>query len=349
MKVSQEEKKWLDFIDLCRPDKVGTRRSGAAELELLAGDGSTRRFYRVRGTGFRAMLMVNPDPPANSAGTVDENDSFVYLAGLLRRVGADAPEVYGYQREVGLVLMEDVGDNCLQERILTEGVDSDWTEKTYRRLLDLLLVVQFEGGALFEPSLVFNSTYDADFMFKAEGLYFAEYFVTRLCGDKTDKLREELRRLADRAAETVGRLVLVYRDFQSRNIFLDRKEKFRLLDFQGARLGPPAYDPASLIYDPYVALPDRLRAVLVRYYHKKLAERSAETAEGFLRQFPLIAAHRLMQALGAYARLSLVDGKEYFLRHVPAALADLRQLISSETFDDFTMLRATVERVEPGV
>jgi aminoglycoside/choline kinase family phosphotransferase len=349
LKVSEEEKKWLDFIELCRPDKVGTKRSGSADFELLAGDGSTRRFYRVRGTGFRAVLMVNPEAPANSAGTVDENDSFVYLAGLLRRVRAGAPEVYGYQREEGLVLMEDVGDNRLQERILAEGTDSDWTEKTYCRLLDLLLVVQFEGEALFEPARVFNPTYDADFMFEAEGLYFAEYFVERHCGVKADKLRQELRWLADRAAETIGRLVLVCRDFQSRNIFLDRKEKFRLLDFQGARLGPPTYDPASLIYDPYVALPDRLRTVLVRYYHKKLAERSAETAEGFLRQFPLIAAHRLMQALGAYAKLSLVDGKEYFLRHVPVALADLRQLISSETFDDFTWLRAEVNKLEPAV
>ena len=158
-----------------------------------------------------------------------------------------------------------------------------------------------------------------------------------------------LRRLADRAAETVGRLVLVYRDFQSRNIFLDRMERFRLLDFQGARLGPPAYDPASLIYDPYVVLPDELRINLLRYYHKKLTERSPEAARDFDLQFPLIAVHRLMQVLGAYARLSMVGGKEYFLRYVPAALADLRQLVSSGAFVDFAVLRATVERVEPQV
>ena len=92
-----------------------------------------------------------------------------------------------------------------------------------------------------------------------------------------------------------------------------------------------------------------MRINLLRYYHKKLAERSPEAARGFDLQFPLIAAHRLMQVLGAYARLSMVDGKEYFLRYVPVALADLRQLVSSGAFADFTVLRATAERIEPQV
>ncbi len=349
MKKSQEQKHWRDFIRLCRPEADKPRRAGALKFELLAGDGSTRRFFRVKGTDSRAVLMVNPDPPADPAGKVDENDSFVYLAGILRQVGACAPEVYGYEREAGLVLMEDVGDCCLQERVLAEGVDSAWTEAAYSRLLDLLLVVQFEGGALFEPERVFNSAYDADFMFEAEGLYFAEHFVERLCGVRPEGLRAELRQLADRAGESFSKQVLLYRDFQSRNIILGSEEEFRLLDFQGARLGPPAYDAASLIYDPYVVLPDELRINLLRYYHKKLDERSPEAARGFDLQFPLVAAHRLMQVLGAYARLSMMEGREYFLSYVPAALADLRQLVSSGVFADFTVLRATAQRIEPQV
>jgi N-acetylmuramate 1-kinase len=341
---TQEKNRWQGFIGSCIPGQLGAKH--ALSLELLAGDGSTRRFYRIDSSGFRAVLMVNPHPPSASGGTVDENDSFVYLAGLLRQINAGAPQVFGFDREAGLVLMEDLGDECFQERVLAEGIGSHWTEKAYRRLLDLLLAVQFEGGAVFDPERVFNTEYDADFMFEAESCYFEEYFVEKLCGEQVRGLRDELRRLADRAAESFGINVLLYRDFQSRNIMLGPGEKFRLLDFQGARLGPPAYDPASLINDSYVALPHELRHRLVGYYSRRLAERSPEAAGVFDTQFPLVAAHRLMQALGAYAKLSLVEGKRYFMKYVPSALNDLRSLVSGGMFDDFTILRKALRQLE---
>jgi len=349
LKSTDERKGWLEFIQACLPEAAGTPKAAPLKFELLAGDGSTRRFYRVSGASFRAVLMVNPGPPSNAAGTVDENDSFVYVAGLLRKIGAGAPEVYGFRREAGLVLMEDVGGRSLQERVQAEGTGSAWTVNAYRRLLELLTVLQLEGGALFEPSLVFNPGYDAGFMYRAEGLYFLEYFLERHRGIKARGLRHELRLLAERAAESTGRQVLLYRDFQSRNIILGPHEEFRLLDFQGARLGPPAYDVASLVYDPYVALPDGLRSELLDYYRERLAERAPGEARGLGRQFPLIAAHRLMQVLGAYAKLWLVDRKQYFLDYVPAALADLRRLVLGGPFEDFPVLRNTLEGLEPSL
>ncbi|MBN2289849.1 MAG: phosphotransferase [Candidatus Glassbacteria bacterium] len=343
MKAAEERERWLGFIERCFP---GRYAGGALpELELLAGGGSARRFYRVGGAGPGSVLMVNPAPPADPSGRVDENDSYVYLAGLLRKVGAGAPEVYGYERVPGLVLMEDLGDRHLRDQVLARGAGSAWTGRTYRRLLDLLLVVQLDGGAVFEPERVFNPAYDAGFMFAAEGLYFAEYFVEKHCGARADRLRDELRALAGRAGESFGQRVLLYRDFQSSNIILGPADELRLLDFQGARPGPPAYDAASLLYDPYVALPEGLRSELLDYYRRKLAGRSAGVAREFGLQFPLIAAHRLMQVLGAYAKLSLVDRKDSFLQYVPSALAGLREVLSAGVFDDYPLLRAEAARL----
>lgn len=341
-----EEKKLRQFVARCCP------RMGDVRFDRLAADGSVRTFYRVRGLEpASAVLMVNPGPPANPAGTVDENDSFVYVAGLLRRVGAGAPQVYGCDRKLGLVLIEDLGDLSLYQRVLEEGAGSAWTMGIYRKLLDLLLVIQFEGAKSFEPERVFNPAYNAVFMYRAEGLYFAEFFVGKTSGDSTEGLQEELWRLAGAAASFFCAEVFLYRDFQSRNIFLDRtggaEDKFRLLDFQGARLGPPSYDLASLLYDPYVALPARLRKSLIEYYQQELAGRSVTAASGFSREFPLVAAHRLMQVLGAYSKLSLVDGKVKFLKYIPAALAGLRQLVDSGPFEMYPVLRKMVVDLDP--
>ena len=44
------------------------------------------------------------------------------------------------------------------------------------------------------------------------------------------------------------------------------EEKIRIIDYQGGRLGPLAYDLASLLFDPYVGLSPSMQAELFREY-----------------------------------------------------------------------------------
>ena len=333
---------WIEFVRRSLP--------GAAKTELvhLCGGGSKRQFLRVGGAARPAVLMVNPNPPAADSG-VDENDTWVYVAGLLRECGAKPPEVYAYEKRSGLILAEDVGDRLLQEEVLRRGKDSAWTEAVYRRLVRLLATVQVECGRNFDPARGFNPLYDGGFMYRCGGLYFAEHFLGRLCGIDTTALENELERLANLAGDTIGAQVFLYRDFQSRNVLLQGGEEpaLRLLDFQGGRQGPPAYDLASLVFDPYVPLPQELRRELIESYPAVLAEHSPPAAAGFDRQFPLVAAHRLMQVLGAYAKLSLVDGKTDSLAYIPPALTDLRSLLEEDIFAGFGYLREVVAALRP--
>ena len=332
---------WLDFVGNCLP-----KAENAVFLPLY-GDASTRVFYRVKGAGRPAVLLVNPSPPVNRASGVNENDTYVYLAGLLAEAAPGSPpEIYGYDRAAGLILMEDVGDRHLQTEVLSRGVDSAWTAETYRSLIELLARIQVEAGKKFDPHRGFNSRYDAAFMYEGEGLYFSRFFVRRLCGKDTGRLEAELKKLAERAGGLIGEEVLLYRDFQSRNIMLGGNGRLRLLDFQGARPGPPAYDLASLLYDPYLPLPEALRESLLDQYPGILSGLSASAAEMFAPQWPLIAAHRLMQVLGAYAKLALADGKRQYLQYVPRALKDLSSLLRSPEFEPFPLLRETVRELE---
>jgi aminoglycoside/choline kinase family phosphotransferase len=79
------------------------------------------------------------------------------------------------------------------------------------------------------------------------------------------------------------------------------------------RLGPAAYDLASLLCDPYVALDDSARSLLLRRY----ATLCGDTVN--LDIFPWAAVQRLLQALGAYARLAAM--RLPFARYIPTALA----------------------------
>ncbi|MCE5270619.1 phosphotransferase [bacterium] len=321
--------------------------AGEVTFRLLAGDGSTRRFYRVGGLDRPAVLMVNPGPPRHDERGVDENETWVYLAGLFRSLGAGAPEVYRFAREAGLILIEDLGDRLLQQSVEEHGAGSAWTAALYRRLLDTLLVLQVDGFRRLEPERLFNRDYDPEFMFRWEGMYFATQFAGRLCGHSDPALEGELARLAAAAGEWMNGQVLIYRDFQSRNVMLGPRESLRLVDFQGARPGPPSYDVSSLLFDPYVQLGDSLRLELIEYYHAALERRDPDLAAEFSAQFQFVAAHRIMQALGAYAKLALTDGKTEFLRYAPHGLADLRHLLEGQEFAPFTVLRRVVARLEP--
>jgi aminoglycoside/choline kinase family phosphotransferase len=92
----------------------------------------------------------------------------------------------------------------------------------------------------------------------------------------------------------------------------------RLIDYQGARMGPPAYDVVSILWDPYYRLGDEMRERLLDYYISKMRKIPTESLLPCRLQ-------RHMQALGAYGFLSNVKGKKYFLKYMPEGLRLLKE------------------------
>jgi aminoglycoside/choline kinase family phosphotransferase len=118
--------------------------------------------------------------------------------------------------------------------------------------------------------------------------------------------------------------VLVHRDFQSQNVLI-RNGSAWLIDFQGMRPGLAQYDVASLLLDPYVALPPAERAELLGFYQRLARRSGVEISEDFEEIYHWCALQRLMQALGAYGFLGLRKGRTDFLAHIPAARQSLRE------------------------
>ena len=114
--------------------------------------------------------------------------------------------------------------------------------------------------------------------------------------------------------------VLIHRDFQSQNILVT-EGRIRLVDFQGMRLGPLGYDLASVVFDPYVAMPSQFRDELVkRFFTGMETDLSLVDVRGMVLAAGL---QRIMQALGAYGFLGHVKGKRTFLDHIPAGLGGI--------------------------
>ena len=122
--------------------------------------------------------------------------------------------------------------------------------------------------------------------------------------------------------------VLVHRDFQSSNLlYPDGSASTPLLiDYQGMRPGPAAYDVASLLYDPYVPMDETDRKLLLELATKADAADAKAAACPVRRTVELAAVQRLCQALGAYCRLAAA-GQTHFTKYILRALGNLHQAV----------------------
>jgi aminoglycoside/choline kinase family phosphotransferase len=124
----------------------------------------------------------------------------------------------------------------------------------------------------------------------------------------------------------VGGDGFVYVDYHADNLlWLPGREghaKIGLLDFQDARLGPPAYDLVSLLEDARRDVPpDLADAMTVRY----LAARPELDGQAFRAAYAVLGAQRNAKILGLFSRLARRDGKPAYLALLPRVAGHLKR------------------------
>jgi aminoglycoside/choline kinase family phosphotransferase len=310
----------------------------------LAGDGSDRRIWRV-GRQDNSVIVVFHPHPQNTALGITENDSFLYIRSHLDKIGVPVPRLLAAEDRGRWMILEDLGDTRLQDEANRHRGNPSAQRELYAVVLDYLPRIQVAGGQGFDLSKVHNPPYTAEFVRQWESGYFLRYFVEGYLSLRTNDpaLEQELDKMAEQAVPE-EEMYFLYRDFQSRNIIWQHG-KPRFIDFQGGRTGPLAYDLASLVLDPYVDLPETLREELIEIYLEKLSAWISVDRRSFLKRYPLIAAHRMMQALGAYGYLACQKNKIYFLQYIPPALSALKSLLQSPELRSFKKFHALIEKL----
>jgi N-acetylmuramate 1-kinase len=333
-----------------------TRRpKGGVSLRLLQGDGSTRRIVRaVRGAESRILVLPAVEdagaasiyPRRDGPGIPDETETFAYVAAHLERLGVPVPHIYALDPESRILVLEDLGDTLVYNLVLVSrtaapgsGIDGGAAEPgssaaalrdTYEEALDILLRMQAPPPEPFDPALTLNPDYDAAFILRFEAGYFLREMVRGHCRiEPTDPagLEADFARAAQRALSRAPR-VFMHRDYQSRNL-MHTPRGLVVIDFQGARLGPPEYDLAALVLDPYANLPELLRLDLVEQFLDRPSRTTGERA-AVRRRFRACGINRMLQTLGAFGYLGGRLGKPGFLEHAPAALLRLQELSEDE-------------------
>jgi hypothetical protein len=118
----------------------------------------------------------------------------------------------------------------------------------------------------------------------------------------------------------------LYRDFQSRNVML-KNGGVHFIDYQGGRRGALQYDLASLLYDGKADIPQEVRSQLFRFYIAELKNYIPVNESEFTSYFNGFVLIRIMQAMGAYGFRGFYEKKEHFLKSIPFAINNLKNLL----------------------
>ncbi len=306
---------------------------------MLAGDGSSRSFYRLRTNNTSVIVTV---PPMNSDSRIPDKAMAeahsAYLIGRhLHSKGIPVPEILAFDDETGIIFFEDLGEELLHDRIII--ADKYTLRSMYKQAVTILVNMQFKGFQGFKPEWCWDSpVYDRKLMLHKESDYFIKAFCKNYLGLKTlhSGLIDEFELIAARA-EKEPRIFFLHRDFQSRNLMV-LKGEIRVIDFQGGRLGPLAYDLASLLIDPYTDLSNEFQEELFHHY-LAIAEGFGINKPNFISGYYYLALQRNLQILGAFAFLSQAKGKPFFRQYIKPAVITLNQHLAKKEGEDYPCLR----------
>ena len=303
--------------------------------EPLAGDGSDRRWYRLK-TPQSSLVMV--DHGIHDNENCGEVDSFVSIGHHLHSKGCPVPQIFLYDKFAGLVYMQDVGDTHLQEEV-KRTPEAASLSALYKPIVQKLISMSIKGLNGFKSSWTYQTpTYDRELILERECRYFIEAFLINYLKrhDTYAELETEFSLLAQQALN-FSITGFMHRDFQSRNIMIDNGEVY-FIDFQGGRQGPLQYDLASLLIDPYTQLPEAVQSDLLDFAIQIMAKQNPGCEENFRTGYHYCCLTRNLQILGAFGYLSRIKGKKQFEAYIPAAVKSLHRRLSKDDNNEFPRL-----------
>lgn len=301
-----------------------------ALTEKLPGAGSNRQYYRLHAADGTTVV--------GCIGTSrDENHAFVYLARHFTRRRLPVPRVLAVSDDELRYLQTDLGSTSLFDAIRggreAGGRYTLKEQQLLKRTIRELPNIQIRGAreldftncypqpAFDQDSVLFDLNYFKYCFLKATELDFHEL-----------KLEADFRLLAKDLTQAGDEQCFLYRDFQARNVMLDRDGAPFFIDFQGGRRGPYYYDLASFLWQASARYPHKLRRELVYEYYNALKQfTEVPSSHHFVARLRLFVLFRLLQVLGAYGFRGYFERKQHFIDSIPPAIENMRELLASAT------------------
>jgi len=322
--------------------------ASALPVKRLAGHASMRSYWRVGVAPASWVVMVRPPgagPEEVTSGGPPPADPFVDVQRYLAGLGVRVPAILAFEEAEGLMVLEDLGDDMLETRVLA----GDDRAALYGRAVDQLARLRAAAEARPGGCVAFSRAFEAG-LYRWELDHFREWLLEAWKGAALPAgERAELDGWFDRiaaalAAEPRG---FTHRDYQSRNLMVLPGGAQAVIDFQDALLGPRQYDLVALLRDSYVELPAGLVEDLLRRYLDRLEALGGPRLpyRPFRETFDLLTVQRKLKDAGRFVFIDRVRGNPGFLVSIPASLRYVGEALARRP--DLAPLRRLLARHLP--
>jgi aminoglycoside/choline kinase family phosphotransferase len=295
---------WQDRLEPLLSRELSARVLGVEELAPGLGH---RHFLRVSIDAPPHRLIARLEDPG-AASAPGAEPALEPLRSVLERAGLPVPRSYGGDTELGIDLLEDVGDETL------EGWAASATPEALEALLARVLADLPKLQSLSQPRELpaFARSLDRDLLL-AKGRLFARH---ALGGSADETVAEGFEAIAEFLESAPRRLA--HRDFQSQNILLESGGDGpvpRWIDLQGAFMAPPEYDAVCLLRDSYLSVSEAALARLCDGLRPALPDHPS--AADFARRFSLLSLARKGKDVARFLEAARERGDRRYLRYAP--------------------------------
>ncbi|MDP3512288.1 MAG: phosphotransferase [Sulfuritalea sp.] len=317
--------------------------SGAVRKQL-AGDASTRRYERLELPNDRRLILMDSlaslkgkicPPDAGEAErrrlgydalarrSTGKVEAFVCLSDWLIRCELSAPRIVACAPELGLALLEDLGDN-LYCKFIDEGHP---IAEQYSAAVDVIVHLSHHVPPRRLSAMGCDwevLDYDLTALLVEVDLLLDWYVGRQLGRSISAKSRHDWRGAWSTCLEETAHDKIVLRDFHSPNlIWLPSRsalQRVGLLDFQDALIGSSVFDLMSLLEDPRRVIPTAIVEACKKQYVERLQLDDAD----FDAEFAALGAQRNAKLIGIFARLALAENKPQYLQYTDRVISLFR-------------------------
>ena len=292
-------------------ERIGA--AGGARVVPLTGDASDRKYFRLlQADGGSRVLQVYADRFEY------QSLPFVNVAQLLERMPVPVPAILGHEDDLGVLVLEDLGDVTLQAHL--GAAPPAEHAALYRQAVALIATLQHRGEELASSeAMPYRVAFDVEKLTWELDFFIKHFLIAYRGANLTDATRGALRREFDALVEDLASepRVLCHRDYHSRNLML-HEDRLHLIDFQDARLGPDTYDLVSLLRDSYVDLTPTTVDELMAYFLALKGRTGQETA--YRVRFDAMALQRNLKALGTFGYQTTTRRNPVYIQYMPRTL-----------------------------
>lgn len=306
------------------------KKKGGPALTPLAGDASTRHYFRYESANGPRILCRYPN--------LSQLQRFVNANHLYRALELPVPRLISIRPRELEIVQNDLGDETLEKALAANDPAAaacpEGTLSAHQNAQAALCAQAVDFLAVLAPAAK-RVEYELPQPLFARGRFEMNFFLAKFVAHHLvaknavakngtgspprtpiTKLRSELRDLLRR----IDRLpaVLCHRDYHRRNLMVTRrggKPQLVIIDHQDTRLGPAHYDLASFLYDSYGTFPARQRTLLAGRLGADLADPA----------FRLPALQRSLKALGTFGVHVYEKKNSYYAQAIPITLRHTRE------------------------